>query len=504
VADPRRFTAVHDDQRIDRGNRGGTRRAWVDSPCCRWRGTLRSWLGVLCALASALLAAVVVFAAPQALPTIVIYHATIIDGTGGPVIRDGAIVIEGERIRQIGPRGGITRDPRARVIDATGKFVIPGLIDAHVHFDQSADLFTRPDAVDLRRIRAYAEELAWTRQRLPVTLMRYLASGVTSVVDMGGPVWTFELRDRANATNDAPRVAVAGPLISTAPELRYEETDPPVIVADTPDMARELVRRNAARHPDLTKILFIRGGGDIDRQFAVVNAAADESHALGIRVAVHATELETAKLALRAGADILVHSVEDRRVDREFIDLAKSKHVLYISTLIVNEGYDEVFGRAVKLTDIERRLGDPAVIATWSQLGAIPADEIPGGVPSANLRATQETQFLNLRLVEAAGIRIAAGTDAGNIGTLHGPALHREFELMAAAGIRPPRILVAATRNAAAVMGRDAELGTLERGKYADLVILDADPTRDIHNARAIFKVIKDGAVIDIAPAALE
>jgi imidazolonepropionase-like amidohydrolase len=221
-------------------------------------------------------------------------------------------------------------------------------------------------------------------------------------------------------------------------------------------------------------------------------------------VAVHATELETAKLALRAGADILVHSVEDHRVDREFIDLAKKRNVLYISTLVVNEGYDEVFGQAVKLTDIEKRLGDPMVIATWSRLGSIPADDIPGGVPTADLRATQQTQFLNLRLVDAAGIRIAAGTDAGNIGTLHGPALHREFELMAAAGIRPSTILVAATRNAAAVMGREADLGTLERGKYADLVILDADPTRDIHNARAIFKVIKGGAVVDIPPAALQ
>src|SRR5439155_3497864 len=141
----------------------------------------------------------------------------------------------------------------------TGKFVIPGLIDAHIHFDQSGDVFTRPDAVDLRAIRSYPEELAWTKMRLPITLMRYLAAGVTSVVDMGGPLWTFEVRDLANKSSLAPRVAVAGPLISTAAELPFVETDPPVIVAESPEMARDLVRKNAMRHPDLTKILFIRG-----------------------------------------------------------------------------------------------------------------------------------------------------------------------------------------------------------------------------------------------------
>jgi imidazolonepropionase-like amidohydrolase len=453
----------------------------------------------LCILALTAIAAV-----PQAAPIIIIDHPTIIDGTGAPEIRNGAIVIQGERIQQIGPRGTIKPGPGATVIDATGKFVIPGLIDAHIHFDQSGDIFTRPDAVDLRAVRSYADELAWTKMRLPVTLMRYVASGVTSVVDMGGPLWTFEVRDLANKTANSPRVAVAGPLISTAGESAFSETDPALFVATTPEVARELVRKNAERHPDLTKILFISRGGNLDKQFEVVKAASEESHARGIRVAVHATELETAKMALRAGADILVHSVEDTRVDREFINLAKSRNVLYITTLIVNEGYDEVFSQAVKLTDIEQQLGDSQVIATWSQLAKTPAKDIPGGVPPPNLRDTQQTQFMNLQLLDSAGVRIVAGSDAGNIGTLHGPAIHREFELMAAAGMRPADILVAATKNAAAVFGREGDLGTLQKGKYADLVILDADPVRDIRNSRKIFKVIKNGVIMDISTNALK
>jgi len=316
---------------------------------------------------------------------------------------------------------------------------------------------------------------------------------------MGGPLWTYDVRDQANSSAQAPRVAVAGPLIATAPELQFTESDPPVIVATSPEMARELVRKNAEHHPDLTKILFILGPVDIERQFEIVKAAAEESHAKGIRVAVHATELDTAKLALRAGADILVHSVEDHRVDREFLDLAKSRNVLYITTLVVNEGYDEVFGQSVKLNDIEEQLGDPQVIATWTQLAKTPANQIPGGVPPPNLRDTQKTQFSNLQLLESAGIRIVAGSDAGNIGTLHGPALHREFELMAEAGMRSTDILTAATKNAAAVMGKEGDLGTLAKGKLADMVILDADPLRDVRNLRRIFKVIKGGQIVDFS-----
>jgi len=456
------------------------------------------------ALFLCILAVTIISAIPQTPPLIIIDHPTIIDGNGGPALVNGAIVIQGERIQQIGRRGTIKPGPGTIVIDATGKFVIPGLIDAHVHFDQSGDVFTRPDAVDLRAVRSYADELEWTKKRLPVTLMRYLASGVTSVVDMGGPQWTFEVRDLAGKTVNAPRVAVAGPLIATAGDAAFSETDPALFVALTPETARDLVRKNAERRPDLTKILFVRGNGDVDKQFAVVKAAAEESHARGIRVAIHATELETAKLALKAGADILVHSVEDRQVDREFIDLAKSRNVLYITALLVTEGYDEVFGQAVKLTDIEQELGDPEVIATWSQLAKTPANQIPGGVPPPILRDSQQTQFRNLQLLESTGIRVAAGSDAGNIGTLHGPAIHRELELMLSAGMRSAEILVAATRNAAAVMGREADLGTLEKGKYADMVILNADPIRDIRNTRKIFKVIRNGVVMEIPTNALK
>jgi hypothetical protein len=196
---------------------------------------------------------------------------------------------------------------------------------------------------------------------------------------------------------------------------------------------------------------------------------------------------------VRAGADILVHSVTDRLVDTDFIDLVTKRDVLYITTLFVEDGYRNVLRQKVALSDIERKLGDPEVIATWAELGKVPPGEIPNGVPSIPDPPKRPVSFDNLMLMETAGVRIVAGTDAGNIGTLHGPSLHREFELMEAAGMRPSEIITSATKNAAAVMGRENDLGTLEKGKFADLVILDADPLADIKNTRKIFKVMKGG-----------
>src|SRR5262245_28957926 len=188
-----------------------------------------------------------------------------------------------------------------------------------------------------------------------------------------------------------------------------------------------------------------------------MSAAIEESKSRGIRVAVHATELDTAKAAIRAGADILVHSVTDRLVDSEFINLVKNRDILYMTTFWVEDGYRMVLNQQIALNDIEQKLGDPEVIATWS--------EIPAGSPRMPTAPKRPIAYDNLMLLESAGVRVVGATDAGNIGTLHGPSLHRELELMASAGMRPMDILVSATRNAAAVMGRQAEVGTLEKGK---------------------------------------
>jgi cytosine/adenosine deaminase-related metal-dependent hydrolase len=169
-------------------------------------------------------------------------HATIIDPASSAVIHDGTLLIEGDHIAAVGPPDGIKVPKGARTIDCSGKFILPGYIDTHVHFFQSADLFTRPDVLDLTSVRPYKEEVGWIKSHLSDAFARYLRSGITSVVDVGGPMWNFEVRKTANSTAKAPRVAVAGPLISSVARPQLDLGDPPIMKIDTPEQGREFVR----------------------------------------------------------------------------------------------------------------------------------------------------------------------------------------------------------------------------------------------------------------------
>ncbi len=431
-------------------------------------------------------------------PTLIINGGTLIAGTGGPPVADAAVLVSGDRIADAGPSSKVIVPKNTKTIDARGKWIIPGLIDAHVHFFQSSDLYTRPDIIHLRQRVPYERELEWIRGRLPYTFTRYLCSGITSVVDAGGPFANFNVRAMARRMRAAPRVAVAGPLISTVAPDNLETSDPAIIEVTDPEQAVALVRRELARKPDLIKIWFIRGPDvELDHAVKIVEAVVKASHAADVRVAVHATELETAKAAVGAGSDILVHSVSDQPVDDEFVQMVKERGVIYTTTIVVLEGYAEVLGQNVALTDIERSCGDAQVIASWADLATIPKDRLPLYARFPPRFTEKGVVLANLKRMQEAGAIVAAGTDAGNIGTLHGPSLHREFELMAEAGLTPMQIIVDATRNAARVFSPNPQIGTIESGKLADLVILDANPLTDIANARQINKVIKGGQVFE-------
>src|SRR5262249_13343706 len=258
----------------------------------------------------------------------------------------------------------------------------------------------------------------------PYTFTRYLCSGITSVVDAGGPFANFNVRAMARRTRAAPRVAVAGPLISTVAPDNLETTDPAIIEVTNPKQALALVRRELARKPDLIKIWFIRGTDvELDHAVKIVEAVVKASHAAGVRVAVHATELETAKSAVGAGSDILVHSVSDQPVDDEFVQMVKERGVIYTTTIVVLEGYAEVLGQNVQLTDIERSCGDAQVIVSWADLAKIPQDRLPLYARFPPRFTEKAVVLANLKRMQEAGVTVAAGTDAGNIGTLHGPSL---------------------------------------------------------------------------------
>ncbi|HTM60401.1 MAG TPA: amidohydrolase family protein [Burkholderiales bacterium] len=433
--------------------------------------------------------------------SIAIVGATVIHpelGLPRAVARDSTVIIDGNRIVRVGPAKSTPAPRGARLIDGTGKWVVPGLIDTHVHFFQSGNIYTRPDVADFNAVVPYAQETERNKARLPATFKVWLASGVTSVIDIGGPFWNFDMRDQAVITNAAPRVSVAGPLISMVDRAKLDIGDPPIIKISSPEQARALVEKELARRPDFIKVWFIhQQGDDLAAQEAIVKAAGDAAHAAGIRLAVHATELVVAKASLRAGADFLVHSVEDAPVDDEFLALAKKNNAIYCPTLFVALGYRYALSNTWKPTDIEKRLADPQILAAMQDLDKMPKDKLPERVAKAMASPPQvkpsATALANLQKVWDEGITVAMGTDAGNIGTLHGPSVFREMTIMAQSGLTPLEVLRSATTNGAKATGR--EVGAITAGKLADVLILDADPLANLENLSRINRVIKDGRV---------
>ncbi len=437
---------------------------------------------------------------------IALVNGTLINPMTEVVLPGAHVLIDNDRVVGFGDEITFDLPKDARKIDCKGKFILPGYIDTHIHFFQSGDLFTRPDAADLNSVRPYKDEVAWVKSHVNDVFARYLRCGITSVVDVGGPFWNFEVRKTANATAKAPRVAVAGPLISSVSREKLDLGDPPIVKIDSPDQAREFVGKLAAQNPDLVKIWYIVDKDHpVDGFRPIIRATVEESHAHKIRVAVHATELETARAAVEEGADILVHSVIDKAVDDAFVKLLEDHGTILCPTLVVFERYGRTFSHQLNLTREEKAWGNPEVIASLD-VTKIPADKLPDRIktaladPNAVLDRIQKTYAValpNLKTLEDAGITIAAGTDAGNIGTIHGPALFREFQLMKEAGLTNMQILQSATVNAAKLFGGDtgAHIGKIDNGYFADLVILKSNPVDDIANASEIDTVIKNGVV---------
>ena len=431
---------------------------------------------------------------------------TVIDPATERVIPDAVVMIEGERIVSVSGGKNSTLAADVHPVDCKGKFILPGYVDTHVHFFQSGDLFTRPDGADLNSVRPYKDEVAWIKSHLDDTFARYLRSGITSVVDVGGPFWNFEVRKRANSMAKAPRVAVAGPLISSVSRPQLDLGDPPIVKIDTPEQAREFVGKLAANKPDLIKVWYIVDKDHpVDSFRPIVRATVAESHTRKLRVAVHATELETARAAVEEGADILVHSAVDKPVDERFVKLLKDRHIILCPTLVVFERYGRTFAHKLNLTPEEKAWGNPEVIATLD-VTKIPPDKLPERIKTAladpnatldRIKKIYDVALKNLKTLEDAGVTIAAGTDAGNIGTIHGPALFREFQLMKEAGLTPMQILQCTTVNAAKLFGGETggQIGRVEKGNFADLVILNSNPLDDISHASDLDTVVKNGAL---------
>jgi imidazolonepropionase-like amidohydrolase len=425
-----------------------------------------------------------------------ITHATLVNVNTSKTDPDQTIVIENDRITNTGPSKKIKIPANAKVIDATGQYIMPGMTDAHIHFFQTGGLYTRPDGLNLNKVYPYEKDQQWAKDHLGDLMARYLACGITTVIDVGGPFSNYAIRDKANTDSSSVTAWVTGPLISTFLPPNLDKNDPPIVKINTPEEARELVKKQLPYKPDFIKIWYIvLPGQSAESTLPIVQAAIDESHAHGLKVAVHATEYETAKLAVTAGADILVHSVDDKVLDNGMLELLKAKKTVYIPTLLVSENYRRTFTQQFNFSAHDFAYADPFMLGTLMDLKHIPYP-VDYKVARTRFRVPSEKDSLmlvNLKLAEQAGILIVSGTDAGNIATLHASSFLPELLAMQRAGLSNWEIIRSSTINAAKGFGKDKDYGSIDKGKIADLLLLEKDPTTDINALADIHTVIHRG-----------
>jgi imidazolonepropionase-like amidohydrolase len=454
------------------------------------------------------IAASTAFAAEPGVPPAprALVGATLLDGNGGAPVSDAVVVLRDGKIDCAGPRATCPVPAGVDVVDLKGSWITPGVIDAHVHFSQTGWADGRPDSMDVRQEHPY-EKVVDEQAHHPERVGRTdLCAGVTSVFDVGGYAWTLALPAQAEDDLTMPRIAAAGPLISTfdPPQLGLPG-EKQMLLVDTPEAVRTGVRYLKARGSMAVKMWYIVQRPKTAADLApLAQAAGDEATKQGLRLIVHATALAEAKEALKAGAKLLVHSVMDQPVDDEFLALAKKNGAIYCPTLTVYGGYQRMFEGTVKkqapAIDDPNGCVDPATrakVASTAQQKPPLAEDALKTVAARNAERDRVTAE-NLKKVAAAGIPIAMGTDAGNPLTLHGPSVYAEMETMQKDGLTPQQVLVASTKVAAEAMGRGKELGTIEKGKLADLLVLGADPAADIANLRKLKFVVRGGAMRSI------
>lgn len=433
-------------------------------------------------------------------PPRAIVGATVIDGRGGPPMPNTTVVLRDGKIDCIGcpvPEG-------VTAIDAHGMFVAPGLIDAHVHFSQTGWADGRPDALDLRATHPYEKTQAELKANPERYARSYVCSGVTSVFDVGGYAWTLGLEKRFENDTLAPHVAAAGPLLSTLDHWLNLPAERQFIHLTDEASAKTGVDYLTSHGARAIKVWYIVNPPDlpVEKSMPGVMAAGAAAKEHNVPMIVHATGLAEAKASLKAGAKVLVHSVDDFPLDDEFLALAKQNGTILIPTLTVLDGYMKMFQSVVDrkppVIDDPNHCVDKSTIARVNETATVdPKLVTPARLARAKARAGNTAKVMadNLRRLVAAGIPIATGTDAGNPLTLHGPAIYAEMDMMQSDGMTPMQVITSSTMIAARAMGLDARTGTIEKGKDADLVILSADPSKDVANFRKVKYVVRAGVV---------
>lgn len=449
-----------------------------------------------------------VLAQSDATDAVVLTGATVINGDYW--IESASIIVRDGRIECVGEPEACSFPEDAEIIDLDGHYITPGLVDAHVHFAQTGWLDGRPDGMQAPDVYPYPETAAALRANPDRWHAAYLCTGITAVYDVGGQAWTVT-SDHATDTerSDRAHVRAAGPLITHASDrnrffLGEGAADQPLFLP-MEDVAgvREQVRYLESIGAQAVKVWYLAPRPDdrdrLDGLLMEIGAAAD---AAGLPMIVHATSLREAKMALRAGAAMLVHSVSNQPVDQEFLDLLTGNDAVYVPTLQAGPNWGRAlasvaFAASAPIDDPNGCV-DEAIRARINAPERMPSDLISPAWAYRSLEGNGAEIALmqqNLMAVFEAGGRIATATDAGNPMTLHGPSIYREMEMMQAAGLSPQAVIEMSTRGGAVAMGAEDEFGQIEAGFVADLIVLSEDPREDVRNFRSLTHVMRAGVL---------
>ncbi|CAN5208630.1 amidohydrolase family protein [soil metagenome] len=391
---------------------------------------------------------------------LVFTNASIWDGTQSAVHENSALITYQGNVLEIIGMNDPDFPEDAVTVDLDGRYIIPGLINAHGHVGMARGLETGQDVR--------------TRDNVIDQLRLYAAYGITTVVSLGDePEAAFGVRNEENFPGQQmARLYLAGPVLNPA----------------SPDEARSDVADLMENSPDWTKIRVDDGLGTREKMSPdVYSAIIEESHAHDTPLAAHIVALEDAKRILQNNGDLIAHSVRDEPVDRELIDLMLERDICItptltreISTYIYAEEpdfFDDPFFLEKANPDVLEQLRDPEAQDRFT------------GEAAEYYRDALPLAKENMMSLHNSGIRVALGTDSGPPARFQGYFEHMEMEMMQEAGMTPAEVLLSATAYAAECMRIDEKVGTLEEDKAADFVVLENDPLANIRNLRDIHSV---------------